>query len=470
MPVDPSVGLVPSDNPYVREGTRGYMNRPSHRLSGGTNLRAMQQFLRKQGYNIAVTGQMDALTEGAMQDWHSGARKRNPGRWNKQHDLFAGSGGAKGGVDAARKRLKGGTGKTNKNTRTTSYSPAELGDPFALDAGDPSTGTMIDPRLATHGGARMLDKGMAEKLAGLIYDPQIRDFQIQQMRQPRNRDQALADIGNWYGQVGGHVNTARERTDDTTADLRASLLAATQGVMSSLGGSANAASGVVGAAGASDAATVDQMGAAQSQYLADLVPLLSSEAAGAKTAERARQTALAQDIANNLTSLRGQRGQQVGANQMEISQYNNQVLDSRLEKLLNVKQYNNTLDQQRFGNRLSLEQSRIAALLSGAQADAYSAGEEEQGFIPWAKLDPAQRNELIRAAVGTSLDETGALMGKPAAAWNRARQYLVGQGYQGVNQAGTATRRQMERMINAFVMQAAQLRQRRIKEREQATS
>lgn len=415
-------------------------------------VRALQQFLRSQGYNIPVNGKWEGFTQSAVQNWHKGKGKRNPGLWNKAVGLSV----------TPAKGTDVGTGRpvtTNHPSDAVgggsdSYLPYGT---FDINTGDPNVNRGLDTGLA-NSGARLIPGSFAEKLASLAYDTRIRDAQIQQVRQGADQEQALADIGSWYGQVGKSADTARTRGIAANQQGHDSILAATKAIIGSLGGSANDASGIVGAAGASDAATLGAMGTAQSQYLADMQPLLASEGAGAKTQERARQTALAQDIATNLSSLRGERGSAKGAHEFEIMQANNGIRDDRLNRLLQLQQYNNSARQQNWSNELTAEQARIAGLLSGAQADSYGSG-AEGGFVPWLNLDPSQKQQLITAALSNSINGSGALLGSTNSAWNLARKYLQGQGYNGINAKGSPARKQMEQLIHAGVMRALKIKQ-----------
>jgi hypothetical protein len=448
MPQVPGRGTTVA-NPAIRDGHMPLgAAKPKQ---SAAEIRAIQQFLRNQGYNIPVNGKWEGYTESAVKNWHKGKGKRNPGLWNKAVGLAATP--AKGtdvGTGAA--PSGGGTpsGGGGGNPGLDSF------DPYSLAVGDPGVNRGLDVKLA-NGGASLIDKSFAERLAGLEYDSQIRHGQIQQERQGRDQEQALHDIGQWYGQVGKSVDTARGRGITANADGRNSILAATKAIVASLGGGANAASGIVGSMGASDAATLGAMGTAESQYLADMQPLLASEGAGAKTQERARQTMLAQDMANNLSSLRGERGAAKGKYEFDILQANNGIRDNRLSRLLELQQYNNTARQQNWTNELSAEQARIAAMLSGAQADSYAP--EAGGFTPWVELDPSQKQQLITAALSNSINGSGALLGNTKSAWNLARKYLLGQGYTGINSKGTAVRKQMEALIQAGVMRAYRVKQ-----------
>lgn len=415
-------------------------------------IRALQQFLRNQGYNIPVNGKWEGYTQSAVQNWHKGKGKRNPGQWNKAVGLAATP--AKGtdvGTGTKPSGHHGGGASGNVVNGEVVY------DDYDLAVGPGNVNRELDTGLS-RGGSRLLPASFAEKLAGLEYDTQIRHGQIQQERQGRDQEQALADISTWYGQVGKSVETARTRGIDANNDGQASILAAVKGIMASLGGEANAASGIVGSMGESDAATLGAMGTAQSQYHADMQPLLASEGAGAKTQERARQTSLAQDIANNLSSLRGERGAAKGKYEFDIMNANNGIRDNRLNRLLELQQYNNSARQQNWSNDLTAEQARIAAMLSGAQADSYGTG-DEPGFTPWVDLDPSQKQQLITAALSNSINGSGALLGNTKSAWNLARKYMLGQGYTGINSKGTQVRKQMEQLIHAGVMRAARIKQ-----------
>lgn len=324
---------------------------------------ALRTMLVKYGYNIPTDGDTAGpLFKAALKDFlrpdaqhpvgarlmsllgidkgHLAPGLRNPKGFNQKFGLLPG-------------------GKTSPPTKIPASRLTGYGDQTPADVaatyGDSDTPPAVDLTgldglyaIASRLGTR-IDPALADKLAGLEYDPQIHDEGVLQQRQGRDAAQSLHDIEHWYEQAGAAQRTAAERDHAISTAGVGSVKDAVASIVGSLGGSANGGSGMVGAAGADAAGTLAALGANEDQYNADLAPLLKAEAAGAHSRQSARNTSDAQDIAQKLVDLQGARGQ------------------SKAKYGLDITQENNTLDQQRFQDMLSLEQAREAAALTGAK-------------------------------------------------------------------------------------------------------
>lgn len=347
--------------------------------SGNHSVRAMQAFLRKQGYDIAADGVLGPETKSALQDWHKGRGQRNPAQWNNSRQRAS--------ILSREPHPRTSAGPFDKSPAPTASRGAPAPkhkDPAGMSglgslSGNPDVGALI-PGSAANFGQEMNPKD-AEALAGLEFDPQIHELAVEQAKQPRQAAQDQADIKNWYGQVLGSEKTAAGRDSAINQAAQASVGDATSGILASLGGAANAGSGLVGAAGADARGTLAALGSAQDQYNQDIQPLLANERAGVSAQEMARQSQLAQDLAAKIAEARGQKGQSVVQHRMDITQANNALDESRANAGIGIRQANNALLQQRFNNRLGLQQAAIAAQVSGVNAAAkmIAAGAKRRG-------------------------------------------------------------------------------------------
>jgi hypothetical protein len=229
------------------------------------------------------------------------------------------------GLDAIAAKL--GVKLSNKGYGGLNPNTGQMLSTAGLDGLNPNVGQRIDP-------------AMADKLAGLQYDGQIHDEGVLGERQKRDAAQSLGDIGNWYGQALKSQTAAAGRDTAISQAGQKSVGDAVANIVASLGGSANQGSGLVGAAGADSVGTLAALGANEDQYNADLAPLLKTEQAGSLSRQSAKNTSDAQDIAQKIVDLKGQRGQ------------------TKAEQLMNIINANNGLDQSRFGNAVSLEQAK----------------------------------------------------------------------------------------------------------------
>jgi hypothetical protein len=238
---------------------------------------------------------------------------------------------------------------------------------------------------------------MADQIAGGEFDPQIHDLSVQQARQPLQGAQDLQDIGHWYDQVLGSEATARSRDSAASAAGVNSIRDAVAKIVGSLGGSANQGAGLVGAAGADQVGSLEAQGVSQDQYNNDIRPLLREQAAGARSRQVANNEKDAQDIAQSMLEKVGARGQKKG------------------ETMMTIREYNNSLKQQGFQNRLALEQAKEAAMMSGLKvmdAAGMLPGSKSKAKLPkgaFANTTPSQKAKLYQTIVSTIQNPNGQL-------------------------------------------------------------
>lgn len=303
--------------------------------------------------------------------------------------------------------------KPRGTTKPAANGSAASGAPGALDAAglgmptidvgglgrlDPNTGRIIPISMADDGAIPLNASKFGETMAGLQFDPVIADLAASQQVGGRQNKQNERDIANWYQQVLGSQATAAQRDAAIGRAGEQSVSDATQAIVSSLGGSANQGSGMVGAAGASAANTLDALGVAQDQYNADIRPLLQAEKSGALSRERAMGTGRLHDLAVKLASARGQRGQAQAAAQFQAQEANNQILDNQLQARIGIINANNSVRQQRFNNAFGQEQAKIAASISGGQLindtlKALTPDAGEARTVPYAKAPQSTRDD-----------------------------------------------------------------------------
>lgn len=79
----PFKGSVPSDNPLNPASPGDFL---SNLKNNQSSVKAMQQFLINQGYDIGkVDGISGPLTQSAIDDWHKGVGVRNPKSWSNRY-------------------------------------------------------------------------------------------------------------------------------------------------------------------------------------------------------------------------------------------------------------------------------------------------------------------------------------------------------------------------------------------------
>lgn len=399
-----------------------------------TKVRRMQYTLRKHGYNLPIDGKMGPLTRSALEDYHKGVNKRNPEAWNKAHNRGGKSGKGGGG---------GGGGKGGKGGGGGGGGGDEFGDLLAklmkLTKKGGQVGEEIPMSLLDQ-----LSNPAADEAIQKLYDQQRAALEA-------NNAQSIADIQNWYGQVGSSFAASKEEAARIAAQTGAEMQAGTQGLIGSLGGGANPASAAVAGSGNVGAAMLAALGQAEQNYSSDMGPILQDEAAGAS----ARQKAL---LTQSLSSLDSEYlAQMIGRSDSRTS--------DRLNLTMQIINANNNLAEQRYQNMLAGAQAGLAGLMSGVQIqggqldnmikqwqldnpdkqlgapDPNAPG--QKAFIPWAQLPPDQRVAAIQQAVSMALGPAGNPVAGPLVTYNRAVKALI--------QLGGWNNEQAKQMIKDFL-------------------
>lgn len=306
----------------------------------------------------------------------------------------------------------------------------------AIDKLNPVTGQLIAPGLA-NGGAKLFGKGAAEAQAGLQYDSQILKLRNDALKAPLDTEQHVKDIGSWYGQVLSSLKTAAGRDSaiqkagvDETVDNTAAIASA-------IGGSANAGSSMVGAAGAEAAGTLQALGTAQDQYNSDLAPILQAEAAAQKTRESAAGSSRLADLNLAIAGAVGERGQAKAAAQLQIDQANNGILDNRANRQLQILQANNQTRQTNFQNKYGVETTKLGAQVSGAKVAGdiaeklitETAKGKKAGPKPWASTPASQKTYAYKNFTGELAGNIKAYQANPKLLFNFTRNFVNKNGW-----------------------------------------
>ena len=426
--------------------------------SDPTYIRNMQMFLRRKGYNIKVTGRIDRLTREAKLDWEKGPGKRtNPTIWNNVRGLKivpnpvnqpgAGPGPGAGRPSPQPGHTGGGVGpgtsvpqaphSTNTPTSGSQGPGPGVGptivppasedkknkkNPYArmigllnnlMSAGS-SVGEMIPMDILSQLDA---ENNNIVNLTKKIMDNQIAAAKAQSA-------QNVKDIGNWYGDVNDSFAKALTRSTALNQRVGGEQLAAEQGLLSSIGGSATPAGATVAAAGRAADAGLRQSGLAEEQYLSDVQPLIKAEGVGAS----ARQKAL---LSQTLAGMNSAYAQSL----LEAKSGN---LQDKLNLELQIYGNNNNLAQTRYGNQVAGAQNILATLmglpdikgkqlaneLAQLQLDTgrFQLGQAQNTptpgtnkFVPWEQLDPSTKDtvlqnvfQIVQTQKGTHPDMTQA--------------------------------------------------------------
>jgi hypothetical protein len=410
------------------------------------------------GYRVSANG---ALTARLLNAWkhYSALRHAAPGTspqhaervhhavtaWNQEHPLDVSARKTQAYADHLKnQRGKDKKGLTNAVARagkhTVAKSRAAAHAQHLGAGGGHKVGGGGIPGVAEGGPAI----GEADQLAGLQFDPQIREATLEQLRQRRDQSQAERDIGSWSDQVSASQGTARTRDQAAGASASSDVRNVIQGLMDSLGSSRGA--GVIGAAGVNDLTSLDAQGAAQNTYNNDLAPILAGERATNLSRQRALGSQQQEKLSAALIDLQGQRGQAKAKNLMDIK-------------------------QQRFQNKLALQNAALAAESMGMKESEFQAQLQQMGLsnkmnraklraeqqankaasghANWATMNDTDRQVMIDRAL-----KTGMAAIPQGAPWDPGHVMNVALGY--LRQAGFGSARK-----NSFTRRGGKVPNRR---------
>lgn len=383
-------------------------------LDDPARIRAMQQFLRARGYKIPVDGINGPLTKAAAADFRKGgappglpknATNRNPDAFNRAHNLTPHSTPAPAGDTSA----------VPHDAR-----PGAGGNPGAPDAGlgngaaDPMSALIASLLKSGQGVGKLIPSSLADSAAAPFAAATAAD-QRQIDQNPDAKAQALADIGNWYGQAIKALGTAKTRDQAITDAGAGSVDAATKAIVGSLGGSAMGGAGSVASVGENGADTIRAIGASQGQLAEDLAPILNLSSAGAKTSTASKFDTELAALKDQLAQDQGKGAAAKAAALMQIIGQNNQI---RQQNYGNQAAAVQTLaGLQASGVKTALTQAEIAKYLAQARA----AGAKATNANTFAGASSKEKAAVTQAITAALVDpNTGQL--KSGIDWPRALQ------------------------------------------------
>ena len=345
----------------------------------GMSAKQAQILLRHLGYDVAVTGKMDARTLTGIDAYVKGKPVQQYNDWAARHFgslVYRGT---------PAQTVRAGGGSNIHPPSNAPGIPAGGGNGGGSKAPKDPTQALLNSLLQDAGNVgTMIPRSTASDIAGLGHDANIADLERQLANEPGQSAQELHDISHWYGQVlDAQAKAAAADKAGGQAGVD-SMKGITAALVSSLGGAANQGSGEVGAAGVDATGTLQALANSQDFYNSQLAPLLKEESAGQLTSARARQAQARQALLDNLANERTARGQAEAAAMADI-----------IDK-------NNALAQTRFGNRASILNTIEAIQATGAKnalaiAKAAAAGAPKQ-------LSPHALQQVSASALSHFID------------------------------------------------------------------
>jgi hypothetical protein len=348
------------------------------------NVRGIQQMLKNLGYDITVDGKFGPQTAAALDNVAaSGKGKLTAG----EQSLINGTDGAKAnpihtalGVDDWNQRFGQGAAKVFPAPTKANINQLANGTPNAQippqqsvnlnplqQALSSATGKPIPSSLANFG--TMIDPSTAADYATEQYGPQVSMAQFLVGRDPLQAKQNQKSIADWYSQVMDALGTATGRDQAASTAGVSSISNAAQAIAASLGGSANAGTPEVAAAGQNGVNTLAAMGTAQSQFNNDMAPILRAGQATSAQNQMNMDAVQEQQDRAQLAALQSQEGAAQATAGNQITQENNALAQSRNAAATGILQYNNGLGQQTLQNLLGIDSLQGQLSLDGVKTN-----------------------------------------------------------------------------------------------------
>lgn len=350
------------------------------------HFQALRVFLRSKGYILPEHGANGPLLRSALKDWSSGIHHRNPTAWSNAHPVKMDMNphvkpGTVPQPNAGRAIERKETQLENQAVHQTHQALQAAADKRAGTKNLPKHNVPANsPTGHFHGGngggggggggggstdlltslygmlghantAKMLPLSLADQAAS-PYTSQAATFQDQINRLPAAKKQALQNISDWFGQVQKAEQHGATQDQNLANAGSSAMQDAAKGIMASLGGSAMAGSGEVGAVGANDANTLTAMGANDAALANELAPIFKAQEASAKS-NRSTQ------YDNQLSDLQDQMGQATG-----------QAAAARAAAVQAILGANNSARQTNFGNASGLLNTIAGLQISGMNAQS----------------------------------------------------------------------------------------------------
>ena len=215
-----------------------------------------------------------------------------------------------------------------------------------------------------------LPTSLADKIAGAD-TAMASGFQDQLSHLPAAKKAALASIANWFGQVTKAEGTAANRDQSMAQAGSSAIRDATKGIADSLGGSAMAGAGEIGAMGSNDANTLSAIGANDKMLASDLGPIFALAKANASNSRSQQYDQAKADLQNSLAQAQGQ------------------AETDRGNALLQILQANNASRQTNFGNQAGLLNTLASLQISGMNAASQA---QERQIMNAYHLSQIQKN------------------------------------------------------------------------------
>lgn len=385
-------------------------------------VKAAQQFLKAQGYDIDVDGKMGPQTASARDAYGKGQSPASLSAWWRRRIAAEQAAAAKaqsaangGKPNATASGNGGGGGGAGARTNPAAGTAQSVMDLFAPILGMASE-SMIDPA------------SYASNAAGYEFDPIISDLERQIGRAPGEAESHLAQIQGWYDQVEGRRGEMQEANDQVIQGSIGNQQSAVEGFINAIGGSSNPGSQGVAQQGSIDVAGLQGQGLATQTFDRDMASILALQGAESLVDQRKRDELTLADLRSQLMSAKSGKGKR----RAELMAQGQQTLFDQLGAYQNMLLGGLLADDQIEAGGLANDLTRAQITQQGVLTEqererlAQFRGEQADPGARVSDLEPGAKTQLAEYLVQALLGPGGNFTVYPGSVGNRIRQRMYG--------------------------------------------
>lgn len=328
------------------------------------NVRAMQQFLRAKGYNIAVDGIMGPQTKSAAEDWRG---PRKPGVWSSRIKMDD-------------------PNRTNKPANATNHrnQPADSPNNNYRPKNAEPKGARTLPKVKGLGNAILNNNAVnpsvyARAMVDSKYGPILGELMREENLIRESGQNALTDIRNWYSNIGMNMRERAQANQVNDARVQRGIDSVLPGFASALGlDNQSAAMGDLATGADIESDYHREIAASQQAFDRSLQGV--TQLAGAQALVNTRE-----DFEEDIEGIQGARRDALGARGNE---YITAEQDARVLNL-NMQQQQAELASMQARDRMAQVQAMLAA-----QTAPFDSAIKEQQLMQMILGNQATQQEI----------------------------------------------------------------------------
>lgn len=416
------------DKQKSRSALTSYVNQ----LIKTGRIKAAQQFLKAQGYDLALDGKMGPQTASARDAYRKGQSPESLAAWWRRKI-------AANQAATAREQAK-----ANPVTRAQGGTKAPKGGVAGASTGGSLFGDLISQAMES-----LIDPGSyAAAGAGYEFDPLIADLQSQIDRAPGEAAMHQQNIADWYNQVEGRRAEMQGANDTVIQGTVNNQQSAVEGFINAIGGSSNPGSQGVAQQGSIDVAGLQGQGLATQTFDRDMAAVLALQGAESKVNQQRVDQMTLEDLRNELSGLKKGKGQLLTKLLGDAQETQFDQLGALQNMILGDYLAGPQVAGANLDNAYKAAQISQIGVLTEQEKERLRAFREDSGGGPdsqFSAMEPAAKTQLAQYLTQALLGPGGNFTVYPGTVANRIRQRMFG--IAGYDQADPAAQQFVQSVI-----------------------